>query len=179
MRLITKIMFILCLTISPWSMAQNVYSWVDDNGVLHFSDSPGGSNAVALTVDNFGTEVVPQPPANVPSKAGTSKAEKPTPKKEIPFKINLLSPEHNETIRSNNGNISIKVELTRPLQIGESLQLMLDGKAYGAPSTLTEWNLKNIDRGAHTFAVQAVERGKVLTTSRFVTVHLQRASVKK
>jgi len=59
----------------------------------------------------------------------------------------------------------------------EQLQLIMDGKTLGAPSTKTVWQLENIDRGTHSFSIQAVGSGKVIASSSLITVHLHRASV--
>ena len=90
----------------------------------------------------------------------------------------MLTPQHDETIRSNNGLINIQLEANRKLGIGEQLQLILDGKPYGAPQSRLTWLLSNIDRGTHTLAVQAKRSGKLIASTSPITVHLHRASIK-
>ncbi len=91
--------------------------------------------------------------------------------------MTLSAPHHDQTIRDNRGRMTLEVELNRPLSVDEHLQLLMDGKPYGAPSTKTVWHLNNIERGSHTFSIQAFGFGKVIASSKFVTVHLHRASV--
>ncbi|EEY45134.1 hypothetical protein VMA_003213 [Vibrio mimicus VM223] len=55
---------------------------------------------------------------------------------------------------------------------------MMDGRPYGAPTNQPVWELKNIDRGTHTFTIQAIENGKLIASSSIITVHLHRATVK-
>jgi hypothetical protein len=88
-----------------------------------------------------------------------------------------LSPSDGETIRSNEGNISVNIGLNRALEDSEQLQLLMNGQPIGAPSTKTVWQLKNIERGSHRFSIQAVGSGKVIASSSVVTVYLHRASV--
>lgn len=90
----------------------------------------------------------------------------------------MISPQHDDTVRSNSGTISIRSELNRKLSIGEQLQLLMDGRPYGAPTNQPNWELKNIDRGTHTFTIQAIENGKIIASSSIITVHLHRATVK-
>ena len=90
----------------------------------------------------------------------------------------MLTPIHDQTIRSNRGFLSIQIELNRKLGIGEQLQLMLDGRRYGAPQTQPNWQLKDIDRGTHTIAIQAHRSGKLIASTSPVTVYLHRATIK-
>ena len=101
-------------------------------------------------------------------------------KREVPAQLalSMLTPVHDQTIRSNRGLIPIKIELNRKLGIGEQLQLMLDGRRYGAPQTQPNWELKGIDRGTHTIAIQAHRSGKLIASTSPVTVYLHRATLK-
>ncbi|MCF7355336.1 DUF4124 domain-containing protein [Vibrio sp. CK2-1] len=108
-------------------------------------------------------------------KANTEKQSAEADKK-IALKITSL--QDDQTIRSNRGFITVQVELSKKLGIGQSLQLMMDTQPYGAPQTPSLWELKNIDRGSHTFSVNVVESGKVIASSNTITVHLHRTTVK-
>lgn len=92
--------------------------------------------------------------------------------------LKIISLQDDQTIRSNRGFITVQVELNKKLEIGQSLQLMMDTQPYGAPQTQPLWELKNIDRGSHTFLVNVVESGKVIASSNTITVHLHRTTVK-
>ncbi|MEZ9974456.1 nitrogen regulation protein NR, partial [Vibrio lentus] len=76
-----------------------------------------------------------------------AQAETETTEREVPTQLALtmLTPVHDQTIRSNRGLIPIQIELNRKLGIGEQLQLILDGRRYGAPQTQPIWELKGID----------------------------------
>ncbi|WP_287025230.1 DUF4124 domain-containing protein [Vibrio sp.] len=92
--------------------------------------------------------------------------------------LKIISLQDDQTIRSNRGFITVQVELSKKLGVGQSLQLMMDTQPYGAPQTPSLWELKNIDRGSHTFSVNVVESGKVIASSNTITVHLHRTTVK-
>jgi len=164
--------------------AQTVYTWEDENGVLHFSDSPIQS-AKQITLPKLEASApAPKFESSIPVDAPKEQASTPPVKKQKkPEKIQelsltMLSPQHDETIRSNRGNLSIQIELNRKLGIGEQLQLMLDGRRYGAPQTQMTWQLKNIDRGTHTLSIQAHRSGKLIASTSPVTVFLHRATIK-
>ncbi|RBM65938.1 nitrogen regulation protein NR [Vibrio tarriae] len=180
----------------PQITAQNVYTWVDEKGVLHFSDSPQSDKAKSIHLPDYEAQA-PAPsfdstqPVTTETEAETglsnvaaSKTEptdstaSPVPETLEPLKISLVSPKHDDTVRSNSGTIIIRSELNRKISIGEQLQLMMDGRPYGAPTNQAVWELKNVDRGTHTFTIQAIESGKIIASSSIITVHLHRATVK-
>ncbi|PFG45583.1 uncharacterized protein DUF4124 [Vibrio sp. ES.051] len=164
--------------------AQVAYTWVDESGVIHFSDTPSqGSKAIALPNLEASAPApkVESTESLTPQANTTTKPEKkPETKTDQlqPLQLSIQTPQHNETIRSNRGLINITLETNRKLGIGEQLQLLLDGKPYGAPQGRMTWQLNNIDRGTHTLAVHAKRSGKLIASTSPITVHLHRASVK-
>ncbi|EKZ8660123.1 DUF4124 domain-containing protein [Vibrio alginolyticus] len=183
-QLIPSLCALSGLLIASIAFAQVAYTWVDENGVVHFSDTPNkGAKAIALpnleasapAPEVESTESLA--PQTTPSTASQNKPDKTT-EKHLPLQLSMLTPKHNETIRSNRGIINIQLETNRKLGIGEQLQLLLDGKPYGAPQNHIVWQLNNIDRGTHTLAVHAKRSGKLIASTSPITVHLHRASVK-
>lgn len=171
--------FTLCtlLLLSPNVAANKIYTWLDADNVRHFSDSPPEH----IPNDEL---IMPELPSMMP----LAPHESSTPETDAvntnalpsealtPQKVTITNITNEQTIRSNQGNITIKAELTRKAQIGEQLQLLLDNSPYNAPQTQTQWQLKNIDRGTHTLQIQVVNGGKVIALSDPMTVHLHRAS---
>ncbi|EGU40519.1 MULTISPECIES: DUF4124 domain-containing protein [Vibrio] len=183
-----KILFLIGLTVVFSCSAQTVYTWVDEDGVLHFSDTPTGEGAKSLELPDV--QASAPAPKFEPSKPVDDQASSTLPSQELPktqqterevpapLALTMLTPIHDQTIRSNRGFISIQIELNRKLGIGEQLQLMLDGRRYGAPQTQPNWQLKDIDRGTHTIAIQAHRSGKLIASTSPVTVYLHRATIK-
>ncbi|MBW3697662.1 DUF4124 domain-containing protein [Vibrio sp. T187] len=182
---LTLIVMALCLTLN--TQAQTVYTWEDENGVLHFSDTPLESNAKKLILPDYKASA-PAPkfenstPVDTPkstlriSPLHTKSVNEPS--KPLALELTLQTPQHDQTLRSNQGLIDIQIATNRKLGIGEQLQLVLDGRRYGAPQIQFNWQLKNVDRGAHTISIQAHRSGKLIASSRPVTVYLHRATVK-
>ncbi|MFI3273953.1 DUF4124 domain-containing protein [Vibrio sp.] len=183
-----NILFLIGLTVALSCSAQTVYTWVDEDGVLHFSDTPTDQSAKSLRLpDVQASAPAPKFEASIPVDAAASTAtpaqaqpQTETKQREAPTQLTLtmLTPIHDQTIRSNRGLIPIQIELNRKLGIGEQLQLMLDGRSYGAPQTQPNWELKGIDRGTHTIAIQAHRSGKLIASTSPVTVYLHRATLK-
>ncbi|NOJ04419.1 DUF4124 domain-containing protein [Vibrio splendidus] len=187
-----NILFLIGLTVAISCSAQTVYTWVDEDGVLHFSDNPSAQDAKSLRLpDVQASAPAPKFEASTPVDAAASSTTKTampaqdqekteSTKREAPAQLALimLTPVHDQTIRSNRGLIPIQIELSRKLGIGEQLQLILDGRRYGAPQTQPNWELKGIDRGTHTIAIQAHRSGKLIASTSPVTVYLHRATLK-
>ncbi|GHW93921.1 hypothetical protein VCSRO155_1342 [Vibrio cholerae] len=129
----------------PQIAAQNVYTWVDEKGVLHFSDTPQSDNAKSIHLPDYQAQA-PAPsfdstePVTTETEAETGLSNVTTSETEPtdstvsrapetlePLKISLVSPKHDDTVRNNSGTLFIRSELNRKLSIGEQLQLMMDG----------------------------------------------------
>ncbi|ASG06254.1 nitrogen regulation protein NR [Vibrio anguillarum] len=182
-NLIRTLLLTLIMLYSATSIAQNVYTWVDANGVLHLSDVPQDKGAKQISIPDFQADApeptfeTSHPVANLTKNLPQEKSATHVNKIE-PLTIAIRSPADDETLRSNAGVISINAELNRNLTVSEQLQLVMNDKAYGAPATQPTWTLKNLDRGTHRFLIQVVVNGKIIASSNSVTVHLHRASIK-
>ncbi|WP_432468554.1 DUF4124 domain-containing protein [Agarivorans sp. Z349TD_8] len=144
-----------------------VYQWVDAQGVTHFSDQPQ-AGATQL-------EVNPVPPATqgplVSPRAAVKKAEK-----TIKYQLNISQPLNEQTIRDNQGKITIKAATSPAPNNSMSYKLVLDQLPQGQLSKQAHFQLTNIDRGAHTIQVQLVDSsGKLIASSETITIFLHRA----
>ncbi len=162
--------FLLSLSVSTYGYSQEIYTWIDSDGIRHFNEHPANTPADKLLI---------LPPSTIQSQLkDISKPQAYTPQpRELPIQVSLLSPVNNETIRNNSGSINIQIGLSRNLKEAERLQLIMNSKPYGPQSTKTVWQLENVDRGSHSFLIQVVRNGKVIASSSIATVYLHRASV--
>ena len=197
----------LSLLLPLFSHAQDIYTWVDKNGVIHFSEyTPPNSASKKEKVQM--PDVKASAPAPVVLSAKPIDERKPVQKKQPAaseekllapaassdmnakqkekkskenkrLEIKITTPTNTQTIRSNRGLITIVLEANRSLKPGEHYQLIMNEKRYGAPKTENSWDLKNIDRGTHAFSVNALQSGKVIASTNTIKVHLHRNSVKK
>lgn len=172
----------------PLCHAQTVYTWVDDEGVRHFSDSPGHERASALTLPEVDSPP-PQPEfdaaepvpstdhSNAQADARSQEATSaPSEHAASPLQVTIISPSDDQAVRSNSGRLTIQGEANRKLAIGEQFQLLMNGQPFDAPTHRPNWSLTNVDRGSHSFIIQAFRDGKLIASSNPITVHLQRVS---
>ncbi len=127
----SALILILCI-LSPLSWSIEIYTWVDEKGVQHFSDHPTNPQSSLI--------VLPEPPApyssNDVSPTTNSFSETPTPKP-IRLKVSIRNPTHDATIHNNAGNFDVIGHIDGRLHVAAKLQLLLDGKVIASSNTIT------------------------------------------
>ncbi len=172
-----KVRFSFAIILISFSTAapctQEIFTWLDEKGVRHFSDTPQkGAEVTVLPNVKVNTST---PALN--HRASFALNELPEHTQQKPLSLKILEPQHDMVIRSNHGIITVQLKSNRPLESTEQFQLLLDGKPYGTPQHNLDWRLNNIDRGTHILAVQTIRNGKLIASTIPITVHLHRASV--
>ncbi|WP_318479311.1 DUF4124 domain-containing protein [Photobacterium leiognathi] len=171
------VLIALIWTAASSAQASTIYSWTDENGVVHFTDQPQTPDATAYplsvtevsgnieqTADTIATQAADVVVVEEPAKTITT--------------VSLVSPMHEQTIRNNEGIINIHAVTNSKLNNQTQAQLVLDGVVKGDPQTELTWTLDNVDRGSHQLQIQLVKGGKVIASSDSITVYLHRATVK-
>ena len=166
-----KVLFALLLLIAmPQAMAQEakkIYVTRDANGVLVFSDSP---QADAEEV-------------NLSSRANMMEATDPTlparkPPAKEPFKVEIVQPEDQGTVRDNTGSVYVSGKISPMFQRGLRVRLLIDGKAQAEPQNNAVFILRDVERGEHKLQMELFDQsGKLIATSPVTTFYLHRASV--
>jgi len=168
----TPLICLCCAFSSMTAATTKIYHWVDENGKSHYSDTAAlGTQEIHVVNTNIVKSDNVQPPTtrNNPSAVKADPA--------IIYQADIISPEDDRPLRSNDGSIDIQVKTTPEKEPTQKLQLFLDGRALGSPQISSTIRAENIDRGTHQVQVQLLdESGKVLARTQVVTVHLQRIS---
>lgn len=167
----------LIWTAASSAQASTIYSWTDENGVVHFTDQPQTPDATAypLSVTEVSGNI--EQTADTIAAQTTDVAVVEEPAKTITT-VSLVSPMHEQTIRNNEGIINIHAVTNSKLNNQTQAQLVLDGVVKGDPQTELTWTLDNVDRGSHQLQIQLVKGGKVIASSDSITVYMHRATVK-
>ncbi|PSV19082.1 DUF4124 domain-containing protein [Photobacterium leiognathi subsp. mandapamensis] len=171
------VLITLIWTAASSAQASTIYSWTDENGVVHFTDQPQTPDATAypLSVTEVSGNI--EQTADTIAAQTTDVAVVEEPAKTITT-VSLVSPMHEQTIRNNEGIINIHAVTNSKLNNQTQAQLVLDGMVKGDPQTELTWTLDNVDRGSHQLQIQLVKGGKVIASSDSITVYLHRATVK-
>ncbi|WP_439842130.1 DUF4124 domain-containing protein [Aeromonas taiwanensis] len=172
-------MLSLLLIASCTAQAAKVYSWVDPQGVTHYTDAPPpGKNA--KEVDMRVSPLVGTSPHSVQvddfnhlTGADAKKAQE-----AAPLVIELLSPEPSSTLRDNTGNIVFQGQVS-PQPPGQyDMRLILNGKAAPLAHNSLAIRVENLDRGAYEAQLELLAKdGTILAKSKPATFYLHRTRV--
>jgi hypothetical protein len=153
-------------------LAANVYKWVDEKGVTHYSDQPH-PKAKEVQVDSaqtYSTESSPQASSPSSTAAATSAP---------PYGIcEIYRPEADETFQ-NTSTVTAKVRLEPELRPGDRVAIAVDGKRLtGQPDRALEFVITEVSRGTHSLLVVVEDRqGKAVCTAPAVQFHVHQPSV--
>jgi hypothetical protein len=152
--------------------AATVYKWVDEQGVIHFSDQPH-PQAQEVEVKDAQTYQSSTPTS---SPAPTSSSNKPAPRQYT--LCELYRPESDEVFL-NTTTLTAKLRLQPQLANGDRIYLALDGRRLtDLPTNSSEFILNEVERGTHSlFAVVLDSGGNALCTTPSVTFHVRQPSV--
>jgi len=151
-----------------------VYRWHDEQGRVVYSDEyvPGAELVDVSDLPTYTPTPILQPVVAVEEDDATEEDVVPD------YQLSITSPENDQTVRANDGNIDVTVDLTPELdnkERGDQLIVLVDGQQQGSAISEKNFKLTNIDRGTHTLTVSVVDsEGKILKISKAVTFHLQR-----
>ncbi|GIU19131.1 MULTISPECIES: DUF4124 domain-containing protein [unclassified Shewanella] len=151
-----------------------VYKWVDENGKVHFSDKPVKNAEVVELKENTQNNIkLPEVTALPSSRPDTDKDSE-----KIKYAVQIISPSEEESIRDNEGNLTIIANVEPQLSSAHELALFMDGQQIGNTQQHGIFKLNNIDRGEHNFVVKVLSKdGKQLASTPARKVFLHRTTV--
>jgi hypothetical protein len=128
-----------------------VYRWVDQAGVVHFSDRPTAGAERLVIQAAPAIRVAPAPGSVPPPTAGEPGY--------LPYQaLSITSPAEDEVLWNIEGQLEVAVAVDPPLQAGHTLQVYLDGQPAGmlVPGE-TAIRLSGAFRGAHTLEAEVLD----------------------
>ena len=173
MRKVLTLIFLVCL---PFIVHAQFYKWVDENGSVHYSDSPGSGAAAKVKLPEI--QSYSSPASRLKNIATTTAT---LDKNEDTFpgytKLDIVSPEDEGTVWNTAGQINLVLALEPELQDKHKVIVLLDGKQYKTPFETTQIMLENVSRGMHTVRVKVIDESKKeMISSERIIVYLHRAS---
>jgi hypothetical protein len=150
-----------------------VYKWVDKDGVVHYSNQPPTDNAKPAKLPPLHTyKGGTNPNLNKYAKPGAAGASATA--AGVSSQIEVVTPSRDETFRSGERMVPVAVVVTPQLVEGQKLIYLLDGTPASAPTTDTSFALTGVERGSHTVSVALVDAlGETLATSAGVSFHMK------
>jgi hypothetical protein len=152
----------------PLAAAAEVYKWVDEKGVVHYTDKPPEDNAKPAKLPPLQTYKGGTVPdlqrfdKPVPGAAPAGKAQ-----------IQVVTPSPDETFRGGERTVPVAVLVTPALTEGQKLVYLLDGQP-SPPTSDTSFAFTQVERGAHTVSVTLLDAaGQEVGRSQSVTFHMK------
>lgn len=146
-------LFTLVSLLASLAVAGTVYKWVDENGVVHYSDQPH-SEAKKIEVPAVQTY---KGEASVPAAPAAAAAPPASAQIAGAYQGCAIAQPTNAQTFTNINSLSIVVRTDPGLRAGDQVFLMLDGQPLnGGKPTGSQFTLSPVERGTH--SVQAVVR---------------------
>jgi hypothetical protein len=153
------------------AVSATVYKWVDENGVVHYSDQPH-ENAEKVQLKAPQTYTAPKTPAGPPPRQAASKPGS-------AYQSCAISEPANDQVFMNTDTVTAGVTVHPAVQPGDTAIVTLDGQRVpGVPAGGGQFTISPVDRGTHSIQMTVQDSsGATVCTSPAVTFHVQQPSL--
>ena len=161
------------LALSLAAASQEIYRWVDKNGVVHYSDQPGSPNAELIDVIEPNAYEAP----DAPPAAGRDDANERDDQGTSPYaSLSISSPAADDVFFGADAVVNVAAELQGTLQPDHTVVFFLNGDRKEADGLTTEYS--GLARGSYFLRVSIVDSsGKPVIMSQQVTFHVRQPSI--
>jgi hypothetical protein len=168
------ILLALLLMFSVGAAASEMWRWVDERGVVHYSDRPQpGAERVELKPAQSYTAPATPPPS--PARSATPDAPR---QPAVSYsRLSIVSPSEGENLWNIGAQLSVQLEMDPPLAPGHRQQVYLDGVRVADAPQGTQFTLGDVFRGERRLRVSIVdENDRELASSGTVMFYVHQAS---
>ena len=167
-----RALVIICFAaFSGIASAATLYRWVDEDGVVHYSDKaqPG-----AEVVELRSAQTFTAPP--LPQRTRSQEEEEEAASYDL---FEIAEPVEDKVYWNIEGNLGSSLRLRPSLRAGHSIYLYIDGRRIDGLSTRSlNMTVPEIFRGSHTMTASIADRnGNVVAESDAVTFHVRQTSI--
>jgi hypothetical protein len=171
-----RILLILAgLTLSLAAASQEIYRWVDKNGVVHYEDQPGAANAKLIDViepNAYDGEATTQDSGAPASASGDEESES----SGSPYEsLSIVSPSPDEVFFGSDAAVSVQAELQGTLRSDHSVVFFVNGTRR--PASGLDLQLTGLSRGSYFLRASILDQdGKPVISSKQTSFHVRQAS---
>ncbi|MDJ0759979.1 MAG: DUF4124 domain-containing protein [Woeseiaceae bacterium] len=163
-----RLFIALLLVLASAQSFGQAYRWVDEDGVVHYSDRPQAGAEEIILPKAQSMQMVRRAP-----RPRESEPEEPTTGYDS---ISIASPAAEDTLWNIEGNLTVTVALEPGLRQGHQVRLFVDGRERMFDTTNIE--LTEIYRGAHNLQAEIInESGQMVARSEPIRFYVQQTSV--
>ena len=155
------------------AFADGAYKWVDEDGVVHYSDVPV-EGAEVVNISEYsratGARIAPRRP---------QAADDEQPAEDQPFSyesLSVASPGPEETLWNIEGVLNVSLALTPGLQDGHQVRVYFDGQPRMVSGS--SFQIEEVFRGVHNIQAEVIdESGKLMIRSKPNRFYVQQNTV--
>jgi len=172
----TRPIFVLLGLLATAAVSADVWRWVDDEGVVQFSDTPReGAELVDVSESSrsTGARVYRDTAPNSPNDDAT------TPEQAFKYEsLSISSPGAEETLWNIEGTLSVSLSLSPGLQTGHQVRVYFNGEARMVNST--SFTLDEVHRGVHNIQAEVLDAtGRLMIRSTSNRFYVQQNTVRR
>lgn len=169
----------LIAVLAAGAAAAQAYRWVDENGVVHYSDRPReGAERIILPQQNQRPQPRTAPQGQAGANTGQADAEGEASEEPEFFyeSIEVASPAPEETLWNIEGVLNVSLRTQPALRQGHQVRVYFDGQ----PQTVTgsSFQINEVYRGVHNIQVEILdENGRLMGRSLPNRFYVQQNSI--
>lgn len=160
----------------------DAYRWVDENGVVHYSDRPR-EGAERIELNTRTTSIARPAPADPEPAANAAPATTPARAPQQPAtegyqRLDIVRPQQGETLWNIGAVLTVSLRVSPELGEGHRIQITHNGQIRDdLPTNAVDVQLDNVFRGEHTLQASIVDlNGNVLIQSINKRFYVQQAA---
>lgn len=156
------------------ALPAQVYRWVDEDGVIHYSDTPHPDAEEIFLPDSE-----PPPPGAAFEAAQRTLPTNGDPPETQPFdyqSLRFVSPAPEETLWNIGGELSVRLDLQPGLRAGHQVRVYFDGEPR--PVNGLQFELQEVWRGTHNLQAEVLnEQGQLMVRSEPIRFYVHQTSI--
>jgi hypothetical protein len=162
----------LLLMFSAVATASDLWRWVDERGIVHYSDRPHpGAERVEVAPAQTYTapELPPRPEERDPPREPAA----------VYSRVSIVSPEEGEMLWNIGGELYVQLETEPAVRSGHHVRVYLNGqRVERVPQAGGEFTISEVYRGENTLRASIFDdRGRELASSATITFYVQQTSI--
>ena len=175
-----RAIFLIIGLLAASAALSQAYRWVDENGVVHYSDRPEpGAERIVLPESGTSRQGrTYQRPAAASRSTEADQANQASPAT-APFRyesVEISSPGAEETLWNIEGTLNVSVTVTPALKAGHQVRAYFNGS--GEIVSGTSFQIDEVYRGVHNLQVEIIDaNGKLMIRSRANRFYVQQNTV--
>jgi len=173
-----RVLVLILVLLPALATATEVYRWVDNDGVVHYSDRPveGAETIVIQEAQTFST---PAPRSSSRTTTSSNAAAADQEAAATYSNLEIVSPKQEEVFWNIGGELSVSLSARPRIRSGHTIFLILNGQEVEQlPRGRMQIRLSDVVRGTHTLRAEVRDSGgNMLATSDSVQFTVQQTSL--